>query len=590
MLNTNVSGRTPGLEWGGEPFCLELSKDGGQFHAERDGVVGVPKGLVELARRMFRVGVERCDFYWQDRRSTLLCRVSAQLLIDHEPHIVVTGEKATPLPFGLTARELEVLTLVIGGITNSDMARRLSVSERTISTHLVNILRKMGVSNRTAAATQALDAGLILAPIPGGPSGFENLDIGRLLSEVAPSKRAPRISVLKRRKYRLGMLVPVQESRDDDGLEMLRGTQLAVEEINSWGGIRGRCIEPVFVDVDINDLGSIKWAMNKLVDSEADVITSGYLSRQDVAHDIVVGAGVPYLHAATMSRMEERVKGDPHSHRHIFQISPSDIQYGPEFIEFLNEIRSRGDWKPLSRKIVVLDQSAWESLDFGLDRAAELASIYGWDLQVLKVGQTQGPETWTDAAARACESGPAAIMIGSYLVEDHIEAIRSMRRLGSNALIYSVYAPSIPRFRAELGKDALGVVWSTTAGTYSDALGHSFASRFKDRFGAIPGRSHAGVAYDRTLMIAQGWARTNRFLDAAEFSRNIRLSTYRGVNGPYYFNNPQQTPEALTIGKDPTLCQPHLVYQVQATGHEILSPAYQKTGSFQVLVVTVPKT
>jgi DNA-binding NarL/FixJ family response regulator len=60
----------------------------------------------------------------------------------------------------LTAREREVLTLIAGGATNRQIARRLDVTERTARTHVSNILGKLGLTSRTQAALWAVREGL----------------------------------------------------------------------------------------------------------------------------------------------------------------------------------------------------------------------------------------------------------------------------------------------------------------------------------------------------------------------------------------------------------------------------------------------
>jgi DNA-binding NarL/FixJ family response regulator len=61
----------------------------------------------------------------------------------------------------LTQRELQVLELVARGATNREVAARLQVSEATVKTHLVHAFGKLGVSDRTAAVTAALERRLI---------------------------------------------------------------------------------------------------------------------------------------------------------------------------------------------------------------------------------------------------------------------------------------------------------------------------------------------------------------------------------------------------------------------------------------------
>jgi DNA-binding CsgD family transcriptional regulator len=53
---------------------------------------------------------------------------------------------------GLTHRELQVLGLASAGLTNADVARRLTVSVHAVKFHLGSIFRKLGVANRTEAA------------------------------------------------------------------------------------------------------------------------------------------------------------------------------------------------------------------------------------------------------------------------------------------------------------------------------------------------------------------------------------------------------------------------------------------------------
>ena len=69
----------------------------------------------------------------------------------------VTGEAAAML----TPRELDVLKLVAQGLSNPDIARRLVLSEHTVHRHLANILRKLDLSSRAAAAAWGVRAGLV---------------------------------------------------------------------------------------------------------------------------------------------------------------------------------------------------------------------------------------------------------------------------------------------------------------------------------------------------------------------------------------------------------------------------------------------
>ena len=74
-----------------------------------------------------------------------------------------TSAAATPTrtyPAGLTARQVQVLRLLARGMTNSEIARELGLSEKTVAHHLTHIFSKTSSENRTAAVAFAIHHGL----------------------------------------------------------------------------------------------------------------------------------------------------------------------------------------------------------------------------------------------------------------------------------------------------------------------------------------------------------------------------------------------------------------------------------------------
>lgn len=74
--------------------------------------------------------------------------------------------KLPPTKDPLTEREVEILQWVAQGLTNDEIAEKLVVSERTVRTHVSNILAKLQLANRTQAALYALREGI--AKLDGG--------------------------------------------------------------------------------------------------------------------------------------------------------------------------------------------------------------------------------------------------------------------------------------------------------------------------------------------------------------------------------------------------------------------------------------
>ncbi len=82
--------------------------------------------------------------------------------IDTPPPPMLSAENPVSLPYpaGLTAREVEVLRFVVRGLTNSEIARELGLSEKTVAHHLTHIFNKTSSDNRAAAAAFAIHNGL----------------------------------------------------------------------------------------------------------------------------------------------------------------------------------------------------------------------------------------------------------------------------------------------------------------------------------------------------------------------------------------------------------------------------------------------
>lgn len=78
--------------------------------------------------------------------------------------LLVEDEFATPKSSvePLTSREIEVLQLVVQGCRNSEIGQRLSISVKTVETHLTSIYSKLGVQSRAEAIALAQKQGLLL--------------------------------------------------------------------------------------------------------------------------------------------------------------------------------------------------------------------------------------------------------------------------------------------------------------------------------------------------------------------------------------------------------------------------------------------
>jgi branched-chain amino acid transport system substrate-binding protein len=547
-----------------------------RFFNARQEFSGFAQALLSSGRDLVR-------FTWiDDDKSWYAVRIDAETRPDDSVRALVSAMVTQP-PFGLTIRELDVLTLLSGGLGNHEIAACLETSLRTVTTHIERILVKLSQMSRTGAATLATDLGLLRLPTPGGGRNLAPLTAGLvdLKSPWSPAQRKAFPPPPQRRPILIGMPLSLNGLAAADATEMLNGTRLAVDEINRRGGVAGRKLELKIVDCDVSDKDAVTAAVRSLIETEVDAITSGYTCSEEEVQDLVADYGAPYLHCATMEAMVNRVREDRHRLRNVFQVCPSDVHYGPRFIRFLSELERAQRWTPSTRRLLVI-QPRWSRMDIGFQTLERHASRGGWTIDLLDDLPLRNID-WASVMDKVHRRAPAAIFLAYYFPEENIAFLREFLNNPARALVYTLYGPSVPAYRQQLGRDADGVVWATTTGVYQDHIARGFAERYERMHGVKPGHSHAGIAYDRVNILAAAWTRADNPRAFNKVVSEIRTLIHRGVNGGYALDNPGQVAQSYPdTSPDPSISQAHLIFQIQRGQQRILSPAPYGEYAFQL--------
>jgi DNA-binding CsgD family transcriptional regulator len=123
------------------PIYLEYFRHCGQ---ENEMVLCIPAGTHRQLKLLFFRGRLDCDFTERDRALLVLLRPHI-----HAAHLkVLRRRRGIP---ELTKRQWELLQLVDAGLGNTQIARRLNISEHTVRKHLENVFDRLQVSSRTEA-------------------------------------------------------------------------------------------------------------------------------------------------------------------------------------------------------------------------------------------------------------------------------------------------------------------------------------------------------------------------------------------------------------------------------------------------------
>lgn len=540
----------------------------------------IPREWLEMARAVLRVDIDQLNFIWHTLGGDWIS-VKLQTERDRINPTVLLQYRSTDPPYDLTPRELDVVTVIAAGFGNEAIAFHLDISRRTVDKHVERIFAKTQTYTRSGIAALAVDQGLLKLPFPVRNESFP-LNIGKVVElSKQPASELSNARKIVRAPIVVGMPLPLQGMGSADAVEMLNGAQLAVDQLNWSGGVLDREIKLLAVDCDITNPRQIKSALNQLADEDAAAITIGYSYADPSIFELASAYEAPYLHASTLNHVVDWVRGDPTRFSNIFQTCASDINYGKGMARFLSWLMATAQWAPSNRRIAII-QPPWPGLDIGLNAIDAELEGKDWSISQIEAANSHQPD-WTAVVNELNHIDPSVVLFASYMVEHSIAFQRAFRKSPSRALVYKLYSPSVPIYREMLGPDANGVLWATTTGVYSDAIGQTFQQSFLMRHGRRPGRSHAGIAYDRVNLLAGAWSRVGSAWNHSAVVTDLRKSIYRGVNGAYFFGNSGQV--GLTFPddtQDPSISQAHLVFQIQRGRQTILSPSPYAEGRFEM--------
>lgn len=140
-----------------EQYLFELISAGARGYLLKDSD---PARVVEAIRYVHEGG----SYVPPD----LMSKVLGQFRRLHNAEAPAANRRSRHGTGTLTEREREILQLIVDGRSNAEIAAALYISEKTVKNHVTNLLRKLGLADRTQAAVYALRHGLV--EFPGGLS------------------------------------------------------------------------------------------------------------------------------------------------------------------------------------------------------------------------------------------------------------------------------------------------------------------------------------------------------------------------------------------------------------------------------------
>jgi len=389
----------------------------------------------------------------------------------------------------------------------------------------------------------------------------------------------------------IGSMIPLTGGSSAEGLEFRNGFELALDEINSQGGILGRRLRPFYVDTGSQSAAEVVKAATYLISKHrVHAIINGYnIGPQNSEYEPIADAGIIYIHHNTLLQHHDTVLSDPNRYFGCFMADPAEFWYGHGLIKFLSWLRDTGQWKPDNNRIAIISGSTPYSIVIA-NAIKAAADDFGWTVasgpEIVKTPTTE----WRRALAKARSVNPAVIANTHFYAGDLAHFQLQFMENPSNSLVYVQYAGMHRSFREIAGPMSEGVIVGTVVGCLLDKIGRDFSRRYNERFGEsasplIGALSYAALHhYAIAASLAGGTGAPGNFDQNLKIARRLKETIYRSVLGVINFHPLWQSaipyPDATD---DPSLGMPHLFFQIQDHNLEgvLIAPEPYNNGRFR---------
>jgi len=335
---------------------------------------------------------------------------------------------------------------------------------------------------------------------------------------------------------RIGAPIPVTGPFSSDGKAMEKGLRLAVEEINSNGGLLGKKLELHIFDIGDLTPDKLQASATSLVEKvKVQVLINGY---GGMGPDIPAFCPykVPYIHNDATSNVVElrnRMKCS-----NILMGSDRDTNYGRITFAQLMDLNHQ---YPSKRLAIIHGPYDWElNTTAG---ASEVAKEKGWDI-VLKEEVPYGIKQWSGIISKLRRADPALIYL-ELLDPASVKAFidQFMENPAKNALLYTGYTMSVPAF-GEIVKQGIadGVLGMTLSAHKPDERGRLFQEMWLKRYDEKPPFSIAAQIYDELMLWANAVRQVGDVKKYHLITQAMLESPYEGITGTFSFNKEHFVP------------------------------------------------
>lgn len=375
---------------------------------------------------------------------------------------------------------------------------------------------------------------------------------------------------------KIGVLAPLSGAAAADGQEYVNGVQLAVDELNTQGGVAGYTFEVVVGDVGDASADAVATATRRLLsDRDMGAIMSGYASNSNFEIEMMAEQEMVYLLSANSAQTEAIIAEDPGFFGTVWSFSPSYDGYETGVLPVIEQLEADGSFTLPNRKIAIVssDNPYSRTIAEGLTASFEAG---GWEItqnQLLPFGEIND---WRGFLAQVRQDPPALLVNTDYLPGNAATFMSQFMENPTNSLVFIQYAPSVPEFLELTRGVSSGVVYNLLGGaldTPANPRANEVVSRYVDAYGNEPG--FYGIAlYEQTMLYADALEAVGDPADRLAIGEWIGAADKQTAMGRLRFD-----PEThLAVQGDDGI--PLQFFQIVDGERILFSPDEYATGSF----------
>jgi len=331
---------------------------------------------------------------------------------------------------------------------------------------------------------------------------------------------------------KIGIPVPLTGSMAADGIEMLRGAEIAIEQINESGGIKGRPVEIITFDTKELLAETFQAAAEKLILREKVVaLISGYAG--EAGPDTFGKYEVPFIyHEPSHYCMTLHAKP---GYENVFQNGCHSREVGPVLFRAVVNFAKAGGYKfPDTTFAVIMGQ--WTAIQEQAIGMADQAESMGWT-KVLEQVAPEGTREWSGTMAKLRAKKPSIIIFNLWDYPAMMLFKKEFMKSPWNALIYWGEGTSIPDFRDGLSAEQDGEMGMSFNGVIpgrkmTEMLVNDYQAKYNKDMPERP----VTDSFDGVWIWANAARQVDDVSDFDSVIQAIKNSSWEGAGGTYIFD------------------------------------------------------